>query len=166
MDLTTIEATARIVGLHHWPDASPERAYLANSHRHLFVARAEVTVGHDNRDVEFHDLGNDLEHALAEQNDGLVGGVQGDSMYDFGARSCEHLARAVVVQLQAKGYNVVQVSVSEDDEFTARVMPGVELVGGHVEAPAGIAGNRSGGTPGGGLRIGEPARVPGAESLS
>ncbi len=60
--------------------------------------------------------------------------------------------------MQAKGYRVVQVSVSEDDEFTARVMPGVELVGGHVEQPAAVRKVSD--------RITDPSRVPGAEPLS
>jgi hypothetical protein len=40
---------------HRWADAAGERAYLAERYRHLFHFRVELDVGHDDREVEFHD---------------------------------------------------------------------------------------------------------------
>lgn len=122
MSTTTITATVRVPGLHHWPTAPEQRAYLRSPHRHLFVARATVYVGHHNRDVEFHDLGDDLGAALRGATGTLAYGEHSTSLLDFGPQSCEHLATHVA-EVLADRYSVAEVSVSEDDEFTATVYP-------------------------------------------
>lgn len=119
---TTITAKVSLAGIHHWPDAPPSRRYLASPHRHLFVARATVYVGHDERAVEFHDLGDDLRSALAGATGTLAFGEHDTSLLDFGAQSCETLARHTMSVLSSR-YSVAEVSVSEDDEFTATVYP-------------------------------------------
>lgn len=123
MSSTTITAKVAEPGIHYWPDAPKSRGYLAEPHRHLFVARATVAVDHHDRAVEFHDLGDDLHSALAGQTGRLVMGRHGTSLHDFGAQSCEMLATGIAGVLLGHGYSVVSVSVSEDDEFTATVFP-------------------------------------------
>lgn len=115
---TTITARAVVPGLHHWPDAPESRAYLARPHRHEFCFSACVRVGHNERDVEFHDLGDLIEGSARER-----GGVfhHDALLVDFGAASCETLAHHVYKRLAERGLSVVWVEVSEDGQFSARV---------------------------------------------
>ena len=114
MALTTIEATVRVPGLHHWPDAHQQRAYLASPHRHLFWFTVELATGHDDREVEWHDLAEWVTRAVTLMADSIHNGL-----HDFGPRSCETLARQLAGQAAEAGLPVVRVSVSEDGEFTA-----------------------------------------------
>lgn len=105
----TIWATHRFVGWHSWPEAPNKRAYLASPHRHLFLVRVEVNVLHDDREIEFHDLGD----AVAE---GCAPYVRA------GARSCETMARELrLFLLELWPGRDFCVEVSEDGEFGAKV---------------------------------------------
>lgn len=115
---TTITARTIVAGLHHWPDAPERRAYLAQPHRHEFWFSACVRVGHNERDVEFHDLGDLIELSARE----CGGGFHPDApLVDFGPASCETLAHHVHRRLTERGLSVVWVEVSEDGQFSARV---------------------------------------------
>ncbi len=106
--LSSAWITTTFEGWHAWPDAPQPRGYLASPHRHLFYVRAEVTVGHDDREIEFHDL-----------MDFIVSCLPGP---DLGAQSCEMIARKIVDALAEKYPNrAVGVSVSEDNEVGAVV---------------------------------------------
>ena len=129
----TIEARTSVAGLHYWPLAPASRFYLSSPHRHQFVARVTALVGNDERQVEFHDLGDALFHALVgAAHHHHVMGEGGKSLLNFGIASCETIARRCSVILTQEGYDVVSVSVSEDDEFTATV----HLPHNHEELPA------------------------------
>lgn len=95
-------------GFHHWPDAPPQRAYLAHPHRHLFHVEVALEVTADNREVEFHNL---LDLCRAQ----FPGG-------EMGAQSCEQMAGHLWAQV-ACAYPGRQISVSvfEDGEAGARV---------------------------------------------
>lgn len=117
---TTITVSARVQGLHRWPEAPARRSYLASLHRHEFIASVEVGVSHADRDVEFHDLGEAVESLLRS-----YGGVyHPDSLLvDFGAQSCEHLGNRLLEALEAEGFTVVGVTISEDGQHAATVRP-------------------------------------------
>lgn len=108
----SVWATVDLPGVHHWPSAPQHRSYLRTPHRHLFRIRAEVRVGHYDRDVEFHDL-QDL---ICEwwRN-------EWPELGDVGARSCEDLARDLGYAMIEQGLTVVAVDVSEDNENGATV---------------------------------------------
>lgn len=95
-------------GFHHWPGAPEKRAYLADSHRHLFYVEVALEVFKQDREVEFHDL-------LDLSRDYFGTG-------DFGAQSCETLAhnllRVIIEDFPGRD---VAVSVFEDNEVGARV---------------------------------------------
>lgn len=95
-------------GWHCWPSAPEHRAYLAFSHRHLFHVKVRLEVSHEEREIEFHDL---LEFAKTSFGEG-----------DFGAASCETLARKLAQQV-AETFDRpwVEVTVSEDGEAGATV---------------------------------------------
>ncbi|WP_028924207.1 hypothetical protein [Pseudonocardia acaciae] len=103
----TVWATVDLPGFHHWPAATDRRAYLADRHRHLFWVRAEVTVSHTDRDVEFHDLGD------------LLRRWWGADTRDWGASSCEDIAMSLWRHLLDAGLYPTEVTVSEDGEYGA-----------------------------------------------
>lgn len=114
--VVTVTSLTRVAGLHSWPAAPPGRAYLAQPHRHLFHVRATVAVDHEERDVEFHDLGSYVTTALYSM---ASESSRDPALRDFGPRSCESIARLVAASLRTRALDVLAVSCSEDDEFTA-----------------------------------------------
>ena len=90
--------TFSVPGLHCWPSAPPERAYLATPHRHLFHFRVALDVHHNEREIEYHDLlhlARTFAHSMGDA-------VPFDApTRDFGARSCETLAAELIAQLRA-----------------------------------------------------------------
>lgn len=109
----------RVAGLHRWPAATGARAYLAHPHRHLFHIAVSTAVTHDDREIEFHDLqhvASGLLAGAAQTPDAPQPGV-----LQFGAQSCEALARLLADHLASHYRRGFQVSVSEDGEFEATV---------------------------------------------
>jgi hypothetical protein len=108
MTVCTIMVRFELEGFHRWPGATPNRVYLASRHRHKFHWRVELTVGHLDRETEFHDL---LEWCRENAAQGELGGM-----------SCEQMARELLNDLTEKypGRRAA-VEVWEDDEVGARV---------------------------------------------
>lgn len=101
---TTVWSTVRLYGFHCWPDAHEERDYLRDRHRHEFVFTVHVKVGHEDRDVEFHDL-RDLIGCWWVESGGQ----------ERGSASCERMGREVADYLAGRhGLSVARVVVSED----------------------------------------------------
>lgn len=111
----TTTSTAHIEALHHWPDAPPHRAYLAHPHRHVFGLAVTVQPTHSDRDIEFHDLADDLYHAAEQLSAPYHPATR---LRDFGPASCEDLASDIADLLTGKGYDVLRVTVTEDTEHT------------------------------------------------
>ena len=112
-----IFVTFKVEGLHHWPDAPPRRNYLSNPHRHQFGFRVETTVKHDDREIEFHDLRDGAERMAREL--GLLSHCL--TLIDFGAMSCEHIARELGAVLARQYERSFVVTVDEDGECGATV---------------------------------------------
>jgi hypothetical protein len=108
----TVWARVALPGFHYWPGAPPHRSYLSARHRHLFIVAVAVAVDHDDRDTEFHDLAD------------LIREWWGPPGRDWGASSCETLARGLAATLDDAGAAVVSVEVSEDGESGATYTPG------------------------------------------
>lgn len=108
----------QFVGFHCWPDAPERRAYLAHRHRHLFKVCVKMSVTHDEREVEYHDLKDAVDDIVrrltaerpAEQVEG-----------ELGAMSCETIARKISGELHfAFGADRdLCISVMEDGEVGA-----------------------------------------------
>ena len=107
-------AKIELDGLHNWPDAQavfPEVRFLANMHRHKWYITAKKAVNHDDRDVEFIMFGRDIEQWLSHTYYNLE-----SRTHEFGAKSCEMLAKEIMEE-----FNCVYVSVFEDGENGAEV---------------------------------------------
>lgn len=61
-----VVAQTRFEGFHSWPDAPEEVEFLRNRHRHEFHVRAEKIVSHDNREVEFILLKQEIDATIEE----------------------------------------------------------------------------------------------------
>lgn len=105
---TNIIVRFTVEGFHQWKNAPFNRDYLRNKHRHLFYIEVKVSVLHDDREIEFHDL---LDFCKVTFGEG-----------DFGGHSCETLAKALINDLIAKyPGREIAVSVFEDGEVGAEV---------------------------------------------
>lgn len=108
MPKTTIMVTHRQVGFHFWSAAPPEVEYLRHPHRHLFLLIVCLEVGHEDRHYEFHTVQNQVRNTYAE-------------VHDFGARSCETIARELGEHLSSLGMPPEWVECWEDEENGSRV---------------------------------------------
>ena len=97
-----------VEGVHCWPNAPKNRAYLATPHRHLFYVEVRCDVTHDDREIEFHDL---LDAAKALYKGG-----------NMGEMSCEQMARNLGEALAQQYQRNFTVEVSEDNECGAKVV--------------------------------------------
>jgi hypothetical protein len=125
----TVMVRRRFEGFHQWPDATGQRDYLAHRHRHLFWVQVEAAVTHDDREIEFHDL--------LDQVKAWWPGPE------LGRWSCEQIGKHYLNHLiQDYGHRSYLVEVWEDGEVGARVtwQPGNEKAG--PESPAGSSWER------------------------
>lgn len=113
---STITARFTLAGLHHWPGAHDARAYLRDLHRHLFHVQLTAGVTHDERDIEWHDLTE-----LAEKRFRGMADSFHDGLLNYGARSCETLARQLFEAVHDAVPTLLEVRVGEDGEFQATV---------------------------------------------
>lgn len=105
-----IMVRARFVGFHQWADAPAERSYLAVAHRHEFHVEVCADVSHNDRQIEFHDLGDELRGLLPDHGE------------DLGGASCEMMAAELFVGLEALHPGAIRwIEVWEDGECGARV---------------------------------------------
>ena len=97
-------------GIHCYPDAPDEVAFLRHPHRHMFHFRVEVEVFHDDRDLEFILLKRDLMLLYS------------DSVLTLDNKSCEMIATDLFKYINEwyPGRNV-SIEVSEDGENGARL---------------------------------------------
>ena len=119
--LTSIRVTARVPGFHYWPGAPAPREYLGQQHRHLFVFRLNMQVFTNDREVEFHDLADQLLET-ARSLDVVERDAPPVKTINFGGRSCEQIGREILL-VMGRRYRDRQmvIEVSEDDEFSAFV---------------------------------------------
>lgn len=110
---TRIWVTFQLPGIHRYPNAPEEVAYLRNEHRHMFHFKVTLTVFHDDREIEFHMMKN------------WILGLYGEQTLTLNHKSCEMMAAELLGKVVAKfGHTYhrdVEVEVSEDGECGAIV---------------------------------------------
>jgi hypothetical protein len=118
-----INVTARLIvtGYHAWPNAPPHRSYLASRHRHDFYITVRVSVLQEDRQIEIHDLADRTRHAVD-----VVWGYEEDRTVEFGAASCETIARKIFDTLVhitpgLSDTDLLMVGVLEDNWMGAEV---------------------------------------------
>lgn len=103
----SVFGTVQFEAIHCWPDAQAPVEFLRNPHRHLFKLEFRAGVEHDDRDIEFITLKQQVETFCRQQWDGR----------DIGTTSCEQIAVAILDNFPEIG----GVTVSEDGENGANV---------------------------------------------
>jgi len=118
---TRIIVTVTVAGLHHWGNPKPGVEHLGNAHRHQFLVRGEMVVAHDDRDLEFQLVAEQLRRAFVAC--ALSPIPSGAGFVDFGSQSCEMLAKATYQHLQdhLAGSACCAIEIWEDREHGARV---------------------------------------------
>lgn len=110
LPMTTIIAKAQFEGIHCYPDAPEEVAYLKHPHRHMFGVEVEIEVFHDDRELEFIMVKNKLLETFEKEMD---------------SKSCEMIAKEVQAWAKETYPHVpvrrVNVAVFEDGENGAKV---------------------------------------------
>lgn len=107
MKFSLIHVGIEVPGAHYYPEST--RPYLKALHRHDFKISAVISVTDPNRQFEFYDV----QDVLRETLDKLY--VKADkSTYNFGTRSCEHIANELMEALKDV-YPLNSVSVFEDE---------------------------------------------------
>jgi uncharacterized protein YqgQ len=92
-------------GIHCYPNAPEEVAYLRSPHRHLFKFKITISVYHDDREIEYHMFMN------------WIKSLYSSSVLQLDYKSCEHIARELLEQVIAKyPGRTTEVEVSEDGE--------------------------------------------------
>lgn len=101
-----ISVRAVILAMHHWPEAPDARAYLRDSHRHNFMVTANIRVDDGDRELEMHDLQENLGLKLES-----IPEMADSGQLDFGSMSCEHIGDALLKLIP----EAVSIQVLEDD---------------------------------------------------
>lgn len=116
-----IFVTVQVPGLHFWPEGlkrSENHKYLFNAHRHIFHIKVTKIVFHNNRDIEYLELKDQLLSVLLDEWPYITNTF----IHDFGNRSCEMLAERLLYRLNAN-----EVEVSEDGENGSIITKELEL---------------------------------------
>lgn len=98
--ITEVLTVNRIAGFHHYPNASGSHDFLKHPHRHEFVIECAFLVSHDDRQIEIFDQQKAIEEFLFHSY---------GKPCQFGAMSCEMIARAI-----AEKFDACRVVVRED----------------------------------------------------
>lgn len=105
-----IFVTFEVLGIHCYPEAPEDVAYLRHPHRHIFKYKVGIEVEHDNRAVEFHQFKKWCLGWYGENNNN-------------NNKSCEMLARELATKIHHQ-YNPVKIEIEvwEDGECGARLV--------------------------------------------
>lgn len=100
-----ITITFQIEGIHRWEQCNIDSVYyLKNDHRHVFHFEIHKIVDHNNRDIEFINLKNQIIQSFGKQP------------VLFNNKSCEDIAEELLFK-----FNLDFVKVTEDNENGAIV---------------------------------------------
>lgn len=106
----SIWVTFQMEGIHNYPDAPDEVAFLRHPHRHMFHFKVEIEVFHDDRDLEFIVLKRDI---LLQYNCDLL---------QLDNKSCEMIAKDLYAFLSTEyPGRAITIEVSEDGENGAKL---------------------------------------------
>ena len=110
--MTNIIINTRFSAIHNWPNCNiPEVSYLKSPHRHMFHLQLKFPVTHDDRDIEFINMKNNINEYIRDSWENI----------DLGEMSCELIASTFMAY-----FNASYVRVMEDGENGAETFKEVE----------------------------------------
>lgn len=123
---TTIFCRTKFEGVHCYPNAPQEVAFLKVPHRHMFGIKVGLEVFNDDREVEFIMLKHNVERFWNE----CLECCYPSMCADLGTMSCEQIAKKIIGYLEEcyckKTKRTITVIVDEDGENGAIVTNGSE----------------------------------------
>lgn len=122
--MSLIRVRTSFQGIHFWPEAPEEVAFLRFPHRHVFHVAAICEVSHDDRELEFFIVRQAMDNVIAK----FV--PYHEKMPDLkllGRESCESIALTFEAALRGRFNRPWGVTVQEDGE-NAGILP---LAGAH-----------------------------------
>ena len=116
---TSVFCKTKFEGIHCYPEAPDEVAYLRQPHRHMFGIKVHMDVFNDDREVEFIMLKHKVDTWVHKHLNAL-------GIWEMKTLSCEQVASQLVTYLKTEYCNEEQermiiVSVDEDEENGAIV---------------------------------------------
>lgn len=119
---TTVFCKTKFEGVHCYPGAPDEVAYLRQPHRHIFGINVEIDVFGTDRELEFIMLKHKVDAWVRKHLNAL-------GVWEMETLSCEQVATQLVSYLGAQYNDIEQkrdiiISVDEDDENGATVYGG------------------------------------------
>ena len=107
----------QFAAVHHWPlcDVEHSQSYLRHPHRHVFHIRMKWRVSHENREIEFIELKNQVDAFLKNKYDTFKKEWRATPF--IGSISCEELATILLEAFPDAFY----CRVMEDNENGAEV---------------------------------------------
>lgn len=118
---TIIFCKTQFEGMHCYPKAPREVAFLKVPHRHMFGIEVGLEVFNDDREVEFIMLKRNVEVFLNKHFDRCYTGM----CADLGTMSCEQIAKEIIGYLEEcyckETKRTITVTVDEDGENGATV---------------------------------------------
>lgn len=117
---TMIVVKTEFEGLHNWETCNIDRVtFLKHPHRHKFYVTVKLEVSHDDRDLEFFIIKNQLDAVIEGMFEKYPGFF---NVLDLGSMSCEMMAKRIIAALLCMHpANKVFCSVFEDNENGAEV---------------------------------------------
>lgn len=108
---SSIIVRTQFEALHNWPQHS---GFLQHPHRHLFKVSVELPVRHDDRDLEFFEVKNQIDKLIGVFIIAKKTGV-GESIFEvtLPVSSCEAIAEKLWRLLP---WEATRIEVSEDGE--------------------------------------------------
>lgn len=119
----TIKVKNSFVGFHRYEQAPEDVQFLRNWHRHNFIVYTTISVNNDDRDIEFFELQNEVNHFVRLDYDLRNCREAEKWLGDIVIDSCESLAESIVdyFQFNYPERSYISVEVSEDGECSATV---------------------------------------------
>ncbi len=106
-----VVARVEMDAVHCWPGAPDHRYYLRGEHMHHFSITIHIKVMGSDREVEIHDLRDDLRFAINKML---------DEKGSFGSLSCEAIAEGLDKIMKVK-YQIQTVKVMEEPGCGAEI---------------------------------------------
>lgn len=117
---TSIYVRTQFAGIHNWPNAPDEVAFLRNPHRHIFHVKVTIPVTHVDRQYEFFMVKKRIDKYISL----LLNFTKNQcGIPILGSMSCERIATEILSFLRQEYTEVegIKVEVNEDMENGAFV---------------------------------------------
>ena len=102
----------QVEAIHSWPECPYEDvSFLRSPHRHIFHIEIKISVGHNDREVEFIRAKRKIEEQLRGYG----------KLKDIGSTSCEDMAEEIYSWFGTT-YPIISISVFEDNENGAEII--------------------------------------------